>query len=111
MHDHHQDQKRQQINRKQGYRETTGNQAEQRRHETVAEIGAGHLNADHRLGPLRAEVAGGRVDQAGVDRRAAQPNQNQPRQGGIFPQRQQQGGDAEANDPLPHANQLRVTQL
>ena len=111
MHEYHQDQDYQQIEWKQRYCDVIGNQPEQRRHQTGAHIGAGHLDTDNRLRFFRAEVVRRGMDNAGVDGSTAKPNQNQSCEGGVFPQRQQKSSNSNRDDSLSQPDELRVAEL
>ena len=85
----HQNQDRQQVEGEERRCDMVGNQPEEGRHQAGARVGAGHLDANDRLGPIRAEVVRRGMNDAGINGRAAQADQDQSRKGGVFPQRQQ----------------------
>ena len=57
-----------------------GDQAEQRRHQAGSRVGGGHLYADDGLGFVCSEQEGRGVDDAGINRRAAESDDDQARQ-------------------------------
>ena len=111
MHPGHQRQHGQQPDRQQRRRNMVGDQAEQRRHQAGAHIGAGHLHADHGLGTGRAEMLRRGMDDAGVDGRAAQPYQHKPGQGQPLRTGQGQRQDARGDEPQTHADHPGVAEF
>ena len=87
-----------------------GHEAEEGRHQAGAHIGAGHLDADEGLGPVRPEELRGGVDGAGVDGGAAQTRQDEPREGRRRPQGQQQGQDAHSDHRQTQPDHAPVAQ-
>lgn len=67
VHPNHHRQQRKQAYRQQVCGEPLRHHPEQRRHQTGAHIGAGHLDPDDGLGPVPAKAGGGGVDQTGID--------------------------------------------
>ena len=86
-------------------------QAEQRRHGQIAQIGACHLDADDRLRSVRAEVFRRGVDDAGIDGRTAQPYQNKTAQGKDLRPGQQQSQHPCGQNALTHADHLRIVEF
>ena len=80
MHDEHDEQDQQQVQREQPHGDMVGNEPEDRRHDTGADIGAGHLNSDDCLGFIRTEVCRCGMDDTGIHRSASQSDQDQPGQ-------------------------------
>ena len=80
--------------------DVVGDQAEERRHQAVADVGAGHLNADQGLGMLSAEMRRGGVDHTGVDGGAAQADEDQACNGSPLAQGQEHGTDARQDHRL-----------
>ena len=99
---------------KQEYRETRDAEAprkpaEQRRHEGGAGVGAGHLHADDGLGIFFSEVRGCRVDDRGVNRRAAKTDEHQAVQAQpVGFDRQPKRGNPGGGDGDPHADHIPV---
>ena len=107
----HPRQQGQQVDREQRHVDVGRDEAEQRRHEAGAHIGAGHLHADDGLGFVRPEVVWGGVDDAGVDGGAAQADEDQPRQADSLAQGEEQGENAGGDDGLAQADELAVVEL
>lgn len=107
----HQHQQHEQIQREEADRCARGERAEERRHQRRAGIGACHLHADDRLRALCAEVGGRGVDQAGIDRRAAEPDEDQPGERGAVPDGEQHQQDAKRDNPQSQAHHLPVAEL
>ena len=91
--------------------DVVGDQAEQGRHQAVADVGAGHLNADQRLGMLGAEMRRCGVDHTGVDGGTAQADKDQTCDGGGIAQRQKHGADACQDHSLTHPDELGIGKL
>ncbi len=85
-----------------------GQKAEQRRHEHRADIGSSHLDADDSLRLVAAKVRRRRMDDAGVDRRTAEADQNQAGQHDRVARREHHGHDAEQDQHLPHPDHTLV---
>lgn len=89
MHGGHQRKDEQQINGQQRDADVVGNEAEDRGHKAVAQVGAGHEHADNGLGVLRSETLRGGMDDAGIYGGAAQADEAQTQEGGGVAQGQQ----------------------
>ena len=85
-----------------------GQKAEQRRHEHRADIGSSHLDADDSLRLVATKVRRRRMDDAGVDRRTAEADQNQAGQHDRVARREHHGHDAEQDQHLPHPDHTLV---
>ena len=85
--------------------------AEQRRHEGRTQIGERHLHADDGLGILRAEVGGRRVDDGGVDGRAAKPDDEEARHGGVCSERQREQDKPDGDDARADTDEHPIAQL
>lgn len=83
-------------------------QSEQRRHQAVADVGAGHLDTNDGLGLVGTEVGGGGVDDAGVDGGAAQANQQEACQGHGLSQGQKHSGNPQGNEADAQADHLGI---
>ena len=88
-----------------------GDEAEQRRHQDIADVGAGHLNADEGLGILGTEVVRGGVDDTGIDGSTAHTQDHQPCEGGELAAGDQQEQHADADNAKTHADHGVVRQL
>ena len=111
MHDSHQYQDQKQVHRKERDIDVICDQPEQRRHGAGADIGARHLHSDYRLRSVRAEVRGGRVDYARVDRRASEPDEDKPRKRRNVGTGDQHCRDTDGDYRLSHADHLRIVKL
>lgn len=111
VHISHQNQDHQQIIRKNRDRSVVCDHTEQRRHQAVANIGAGHLNPNDRLRPVRTEAARRCMNDTGIDRSTAKTNQQQPCQCHCFPKRQKKRRYPNRDDPLPHTNHLGIIEF
>ena len=111
MHEYHEHQQCQQVKREQCRSDVVCQQAEQRRHGQIAQIGACHLDADDRLRSVRAEVFRRGVDDAGIDGRTAQPYQNKTVQGKDLRPGQQQSQHPCGQNALTHADHLRIVEF
>ena len=107
VHHGHQHQDGQQVQRHQADGDVLSDQAKEGRHQAGAHIGAGHLQADHRLGVGSPKPGRGGMDHAGVDGGAAQTDQDKARLG--RPARgQQHGSHPRQDDPLPQAHHPHI---
>ena len=77
MHDDHEHKENDQIPREQGDGDMLCDQAEHRRHAHRPDIGAGHLHADDGLRLVFAEIRRRGVDDARINRRAAESDDHQ----------------------------------
>ena len=108
MHERHDGQEHEQVDWQQGYRQMVGQNAEKRRHEHRADVGGCHLDADDRLRLVPAEVCRSRVDDAGINRRTAKPNQDQASQCERLTCGEHHRHDAEQDQHLPHPDHALV---
>ena len=77
-----------------------------RGHQAGSDVCAGHLDADDRLRFVRAEMLRRRVDEAGINGRAAEADHHEPRKRNGCAKRQEQKDDA-AGNPSYFSKQFR----
>ena len=88
-----------------------GDKAEQWRHQTVSNVGAGHLDADQSMRMLCAEMLRGGVDNTRVNGGAAEANEDESHDGSHFTQWQKHGANAQQDHYLAHADELRISKF
>ena len=88
-----------------------GDQTEKRRHQQSSHVGAGHLDADHSLGPFCPEMRRGGVDDAGIDRRASKPDDDQSGKGNGLSKGKDHNQYSKPDETLPQTDHLHVIQF
>ena len=85
-----------------------GYQPEQGWHQTVTNVGAGHLDTDQSLRMLGSEMLRGGVDHTRVNGSAAEADEDEACDGSHFAQWQKHGTKARQDHHLAHADELRI---
>ena len=111
MGNHHEYKHYRQENTHQRNGKVIGDKTEQRRHQGGANVGAGGLDAHQCLRAGRAEVNRGGMHDAGINRGAAQANQQKSCHSSGNAQRKQHGNDTKGDDSHAQADHLGVIQL